>query len=371
MKTVHVESTLHKGCRRIKLKFSYDEKIEDRIRAIDGCQWSQTMHCWHLPYDENSIEEMGRMKTEMKLEIPELVSLKEERSSRYFDRQLTVEKDEAVRIYRQYMQVQRYSEKTIATYLDAVRTFLSYFRDKTTEEISNRDVIDFNFKYIIKNKFSASSQNQIISAIKLLFQHVINKKLSIEEIERPRPGKKLPDIFSLEEVELLLKNTRNLKHRAMLSLIYACGLRRGELINLKINAIDSNRKMLIIKGGKGQKDRVVPLPEGMIVMLREYYKAYRPVVWLFEGNAGGRQYSEASLREAFEASKKKANIKKKISLHSLRHSYATHLMDDGTDLRHIQVLLGHKSSKTTEIYTHVSRRSLENIKSPFEKLKLK
>ena len=371
MKTVHVESTLHRGNRRIKLQFSYDREVEFRVRAIDGCRWSQSMQCWHLPYNDYSMNELAGMTTELNLEIPELAGLKEERASRYFDRQLTAEKELVVKEFRQYMEVQRYSEKTITRYLDAITTFLSFFRDKDVEEITNNDVVDFNFRYIIKNEFSASYQNQIISSIKLFFQCIYKKDLNINEIERPRPAKRLPDIFSQEEVELLLQHAGNLKHRAMLSLIYACGLRRSELINLKINAIDSNRNVLNVKGGKGQKDRVVPLPEVLIEMLREYYKVFRPAVWLFEGKTKGGQYSETSLREVFEAAKEKAKIKKKLTLHSLRHSYATHLMDDGTDLRHIQVLLGHKSSKTTEIYTHVSKRSIERIKSPFEKLKLK
>jgi integrase/recombinase XerD len=150
----------------------------------------------------------------------------------------------------------------------------------------------------------------------------------------------------------------------------ACGLRRNELLNLKISAIDSNRKVLTIKGGKGNKDRVVPLPERMIIMLREYYKEYRPVFWLFEGKDKGSQYSEATLREIFEIAKRKARITKKLTLHSLRHSYATHLLENGVDLRYIQELLGHKSSKTTEIYTHVTQKAIEKIKSPFDNLKL-
>ena len=148
-------------------------------------------------------------------------------------------------------------------------------------------------------------------------------------------------------------------------------MRRSELINLKIHAIDSKRQLLSIKAGKGNKDRVVPLPESMIIMLREYYKVYRPVVWLFEGIEEGKPYSEASLRQVFEAAKSKAHITKRLTLHSLRHSYATHLLENGVDLRFIQELLGHKSSKTTEIYTHVTQKSIEKIKSPFENLKLK
>jgi integrase/recombinase XerD len=371
MKTVHAESTLHRGIRRIKLKFPYDSEIIKRIRSIEGCQWSKTMDCWHLPYSDYSIEEIHKMKAEMNLRVPEMDHIKEERESKYFDRQLTAEKHEFVKLFQHYMEVQRYSERTIATYLDAICTFLGYIKEKGIDEITPEDVDEFNYSYILKNRFSASYQNQIISAIKLFFRNVLRKEIFTEKIERPLRGKSLPDIFSVQEVELLLLSTRNNKHKAVLSLIYACGLRRSELINLKINSIDSKRKLLSVKGAKGNKDRVVPIPESMITMLREYYKEYRPVIWLFEGNEEGKTYSETSLRQVFEAAKAKARITKRLTLHSLRHSYATHLLENGVDLRFIQELLGHKSSKTTEIYTHVTQKSIEKIKSPFENLKLK
>lgn len=154
----------------------------------------------------------------------------------------------------------------------------------------------------------------------------------------------------------------------MLSLIYACGLRRSELLNLKPNDVDSNRHMLIILNSKGKKDRMVPISDKIIEMLRDYYKAYRPKTWLFEGQSGNEPYSEASLSKVLKHSCEKANIRKPVTLHWLRHSYATHLLESGTDLRYIQELLGHKSSKTTEIYTHVSEKSLQKITSPFDTL---
>ena len=351
--------------------FPYDSEIKNKIRSIEGCQWSKSMECWHLPYSNHCIEEIGKMKMEMNLRIPEFNRLKEEREARYFDRQLTAEKHEFVQLFQHFMEVQRYSERTISIYLDAIRTFLGYYKEKALDEITPEDINEFNYGYILKNKFSASYQNQIISSIKLFFRIVLKKVVFSEKIERPLRGRNLPDIFSVQEVELLIQNARNIKHRAMLSLLYACGLRRSELINLKIHAIDSKRLLLSIKGGKGNKDRVVPLPESMIIMLREYYKVYRPVVWLFEGIKEGKPYSEASLRQVFEAAKSKAHITKRLTLHSLRHSYATHLLENGVDLRFIQELLGHKSSKTTEIYTHVTQKSIEKIKSPFENLKLK
>jgi integrase/recombinase XerD len=187
-------------------------------------------------------------------------------------------------------------------------------------------------------------------------------------IERPRREHRLPNVLSKEEVKAILAAPVNLKHRAMLSLIYACGLRRSELLNLKPADVDSNRKLLIIRQGKGNKDRVVAISEKTIGMLRDYYKAYRPKVWLFEGQVSGEKYPEESLAKVLKNSCAKAGIKKPETPHWLRHSFATHLLESGTDLRYIQELLGHKSSKTTEIYTHVSIKSLQKIRSPFDDL---
>lgn len=189
-----------------------------------------------------------------------------------------------------------------------------------------------------------------------------------EHLERPRKEYKLPNVLSKEEVANLLKASHNQKHRTMLSLIYACGLRRSELLNLKPGDIDSKRHLLIILNAKGRKDRVVPISDKVIDMLRGYYISYRPKAWLFEGQMAGEQYSETSLAKVLKIACAKVKITKPVTLHWLRHSYATHLLEAGTDLRYIQELLGHKSSKTTEIYTHVSEKSLQKISSPFDDL---
>ena len=169
-------------------------------------------------------------------------------------------------------------------------------------------------------------------------------------------------------MKAILQAHKNIKHRTMLSLIYACGLRRGELLNLKIGDIDSKRGMLRINQGKGAKDRMVPISPKVVDMLREYYRTEKPKVYLFEGANSGQPYSAKSLENVLNQAVRKSGIHKKPTLHWLRHSYATHLLESGTDLRYIQELLGHKSSKTTEIYTHVSTGNLQQIKSPFDEL---
>ncbi len=178
----------------------------------------------------------------------------------------------------------------------------------------------------------------------------------------------MPNVLSKEEVKAILEAHGNIKHKAMLSMIYSCGLRRSELLNLKFSDIDSKRNIVLLKNAKGKKDRIAPLSPKILELLRNYYKDYKPSVWLFEGQIKGEHYSEKSLQSVLKQALQKAGITKPVTLHWLRHSYATHLLESGTDLRYIQELLGHSSSKTTEIYTHVSTKSIQQIKSPFDDL---
>jgi integrase/recombinase XerD len=267
-----------------------------------------------------------------------------------------------------WMRYRRYSKSTIETYTDAARGFLMFIYPKPIDEADNADMVKYVNEYIIPKKLSYSYQNQVVNACKILFREVVKSRLNIDKLERPRREHKLPNVLSKEEVALVLRSQRNIKHRTMLSLIYACGLRRSELINLKHADVDSKRFLLIIRNAKGKKDRITPISEKILTMLRDYYKMYQPKVWLFEGQIVGEQYSEQSLMSVLKQAVQKAGITKPVTLHWLRHSYATHLLEAGTDLRYIQELLGHKSSKTTEIYTHVSTKSLQKIKSPFDDL---
>jgi integrase/recombinase XerD len=180
--------------------------------------------------------------------------------------------------------------------------------------------------------------------------------------------KTLPSVLSSEEVIEILKATENIKHRAILMTIYSAGLRISESINLKIRDIDSNRMQIRVEQGKGKVDRYTLLSEKTLLILRQYFKEYRPKVWLFEGLIKGEQYSTRSIQNIFQAAVKKAGITKDVSVHTLRHSFATHLLENGTDLRYIQNLLGHANSKTTEIYTHITTKGFDQIKSPLDKL---
>ncbi|HRZ42058.1 MAG TPA: tyrosine-type recombinase/integrase [Bacteroidales bacterium] len=273
-----------------------------------------------------------------------------------------------VKHFRVWMEHKRYSASTVKTYADAISGFLAFLQPRPAAEACNDDMVHYVHEYIIGNGYSFAMQNQAVNAMKLFYREIIRARIDIEKLERPRSEHKLPNVLSKEEVKAILDALSNPKHKAMLSLIYACGLRRSELLNLKPADVDSKRGLLIIRQGKGRKDRVAPLPERIIEMLREYYKGYRPKVWLFEGQKAGEKYSAESLAKVLKNALSLAGNRKPVTLHWLRHSYATHLLESGTDLRYIQELLGHKSSKTTEIYTHVSSKQLKKIRSPFDDL---
>ncbi len=330
---------------RIAVYFDKHPDLIIRIKKINDARWSYKLMAWHLPVTG---ENLKRFKIESVL--------------------LKTEKQEKVEKFRRWLKSKRYSDNTIKTYTDALKSFLLFYNNKLIEEITNEDLIIYNNDFILKNKLSSSYQNQIVNAVKLFFRTMENKVMNEALIHRPKSEKLLPNVLSKEEVKLILNAHGNIKHKAMLSLIYSCGLRRSELLSLKLLDIDSKRNIVMIKKAKGKKDRIVPLSAKILEILRAYFKIYKPLVWLFEGQNTGEQYSEKSLQSVLKQALEKANNKKPVTLHWLRHSYATHLLESGTDLRYIQELLGHNSSKTTEIYTHVSTKNIQQIKSPFDDL---
>lgn len=218
-------------------------------------------------------------------------------------------------------------------------------------------------------KWSATSQNQLISAVKFFYEQLCQQPQMVFELPRAQKPEQLPTVFDESEILAIIKATENLKHKTILCLAYSAGLRVSEIVNLKLNDVDSKRMVMMVRQAKGKKDRMVMLSEIILEMLRRYYLEYKPVYYLFEGQAG-YQYSTRSAELIIAQAKKKAGITKKGSIHALRHSFATHLYEGGTDLLSIKQLLGHNSLKTTFIYTHVSKKHLSKITSPLDKLNL-
>ena len=282
--------------------------------------------------------------------------------------QLTTETKEEITRFKKWMEQIRYSENTIKTYIHQLEIFFGYYHEKTPGTINNSDVIAFNQDFILKNNLSATFQNQTISALKKFYKNHLSLSLEIENIERPIKYRPLPKVIAKKDLQIFFESIKNTKHKMALETIYAYGLRRSELLNLKLQHIDTRRGMISIINSKGKKDRALPISQRWLEKVKSYYRANKPEVYLIEGQFPGRSITAGSLQKIFERALEKSKIKKSYTIHCLRHSFATHLLENGTDLRYIQELLGHKSSKTTEIYTHVSNKSLKNIKNPFDEM---
>jgi len=376
VKQLFIEHGLHNNRVKLFLKFDYDSKAIELVKTLPGVKWSQTQKCWHIGYHpeaqtivRNTFKHTG-IYIQTLNDVNDVVKPRPAEIKKPSDAlpDLNRSQKEKIDQFEYWLKSKRYSKSTIGTYTDSIRTFLRYFETKQIDEISNENLIAFNNNYILANNFSTSYQNQIVNAVKLFFRTIENKQLQPELVHRPKREKLLPNVLSKEEVKLILNAHSNIKHKAMLSLIYSCGLRRSELLNLKINDIDSKRGLVIIRNAKGKKDRIAPLSEKILNLLRDYYQAYKPKEWLFEGQNKNEPYDGSSLSSVLHQALEKSKVDKPVTLHWLRHSYATHLLENGTDLRYIQEILGHSRSTTTEIYTHVSNKQLQKISSPFDSL---
>ncbi|MEX2512501.1 MAG: site-specific tyrosine recombinase/integron integrase [Cyclobacteriaceae bacterium] len=368
MVTIVIKNDVFMGLPVIRLDFPYDFALKELVKSYPECQWSMKHKVWWVPYRDTQLDEMIRFfrgrawldysqlkKIDIAKEFPNTIKL-------------DGKTEKEMQSFIEWMRNKRYAESTIKTYKGALILFFRFLDNKELSEIGNEDLEYYNTHYIIQRGFSASYQSQFINAVKLYFSIRQKQKLNPEIIDRPKKPKLLPNVLAKEEIKRILNAHKNLKHRTMLSLIYACGLRRSELLNLKIIDVDSNRGLLIVRQSKGKKDRVVPLSVKTVDLLREYYKFEKPNNYLFEGEKLNSRYSEGSLQKVLKSAVEKSGIKKSVTLHWLRHSYATHLLENGTDLRYIQEILGHSSSRTTEIYTHVTDNSIRRIKSPFDDL---
>ncbi|MEM9337850.1 MAG: site-specific tyrosine recombinase/integron integrase [Bacteroidota bacterium] len=267
--------------------------------------------------------------------------------------------------YLQKLELRKYALNTARVYIQSFEKFLNYFSNCDDPTYLNEQDIREYLSHLVTQKKSTSYLNQSINAIKFYYEVVMEMPNRFYSIERPQKEEKLPQVLSKTEIMEMLKHTSNLKHRCIISLLYSSGLRKSELLNLKVEGIDSERMTIRVQNGKGAKDRITLLSERLLDDLRAYYRRYRPRLYLFEGTSGGK-YSATSVLKIVQKAARQAKIRKKVTPHMLRHSFATHLLEAGTDLRYIQSLLGHNSSKTTEIYTHVAVNAFRQIKNPLD-----
>jgi Site-specific recombinase XerD len=278
-----------------------------------------------------------------------------------------MKRTELIAKYEKILRLKNYSPKTEKAYLHHLNLFLDYISKSNISSIDSKILLDY-FSYLKQTrKFSYSAIKQSLASVRFLFLDVLKKYIDFDFFVKMKRPNSLPNILTVDEIRKIINSVTNLKHRAIISTIYSCGLRISEAVNLKINDIDSSAMTVKIVNAKGRNDRIVMLSEKLLSLLREYFKEYKPKIYLFEGQKG-EQYSTRSIQQLFNNAVKKVGIKKKVTVHSLRHSFASHLLDNGTDIRFIQELLGHKHLSTTQIYTHINPVSIKKIKSPFDNI---
>jgi len=344
----------------LMVSFPYNPQFVEKIKTIKGHRWHPEEKYWSFPNSNGTLEkilgvfESEKVYIDPALQVNTIPFVGEGKGEGVFED------------LRRELVSRKYSYKTVKVYFYYNKDLLN-FTGKKPSEINDNDIKNY-LLYLAEDKKSATSTlNQAINALKFYYGSMLKCKF-LYEIRRPCKDRKLPIVLSKEEVAKILNSVDNLKHRAILMLIYSAGLRVGEVVKLKPEDIDSKRKLVFVKSAKGRKDRYTLLSEATLKALREYWKEYRPTKWLFPGPDKERHITIRTAQRIFEMAYKRAGVKKEVTIHSLRHSFATHLLENGIDLRYIQELLGHKSSKTTEIYTHVSSKDFMRIRNPLDQM---
>jgi integrase/recombinase XerD len=352
---------------RLLVFFTYHPTNVDRIRSIPGRRWHPQEKAWSIPHSTQALSALERLFSTDPIQT---FSTPDKKPTSITQRRWGVlSQTEQIFIARveDEMQLRGYSPQTRKAYRNRLLHFYSD-QNKPVAEFSAEDIRRYLLRLIKERNASNAHLNQTVSAIKFLFNYVLHRPCEIDKIPRPRSESKLPSVLSRNEIIRLLSGLGNLKHRALLMVSYSAGLRVGEVVKLRVEDIDSDRKQIHVRQAKGRKDRYTLLSEITLEILRAYYTAYRPHSWLFPGAKEGTHINIRTVQKVFAKAVQTANINKRVTLHSLRHSFATHLLEDGTDLRYVQELLGHKKPETTMRYTHVTRKDLRRIRSPLDNI---
>lgn len=351
--------------------------IERLVRQISGAKLLE-LHTWHLPCDRNTYDRLvqllkGRCYLDTSLFREQLVARRIDvpvRTALGLPSLLSSYNSSALDTFIKTLKLKAYSESTIKIYRIEFLKLLTLLKDKNVDLLETHHIKSYMLWLITKQGYGESQANSAVNAIKFYFERVLLQPKIVMDLPRPKKPVLLPSVYGKASISRIISKTENIKHRCMLMLAYSAGMRVSEIVVLKINDIDSDRMCIYVRRGKGKKDRVVTLSPILLDELRKYYREYRPKEYLFEGAFGG-SYAVRSLQQVFKDAKERAGIKQAGGIHSLRHSYATHLLEGGTDIRFIQDLLGHQNILTTWRYTHVSVKHITQIKSPLDDLELK
>jgi site-specific recombinase XerD len=346
--------------------FPYNQELIRVVKAVPGVRFSLTHKCWYVEDGPGVAEKVelalrrGGISVESQYSVPA-------RALTARDTKAAEAQAEAWRQIREKLLLMRYSQSTVRNYVIQFGSFLKFFPLSHPAHLGEEEIRAYLSYLITKRKGGKSLQNTAINAIKFYYEKVLGQERKVYHLERPLRDHTLPQVLSQEEVLSILQQVANLKHLLLLTITYSSGLRRSEVLNLRVGDINFDRKTVFVKGGKGMKDRYVMLAQSAIPLLRKYMADYRPRKWLFEGPEGG-PYSPSSLTVILRRAVAAAGIRRKVTPHTLRHSFATHLLEQGVSTRFIQEFLGHNSPLTTEIYTHVTTAGKEKIRSPLDNI---
>jgi len=381
MTTIKLTIQFYEGEDRLFAEFPFDRKIHEILKALPGRRWCQEKRQWHFKPGKDTIEIIKNVfdgkaivdyslpaDSDQERQVPAVVKWSAESAVVIGDLNTILSNPmhkKAMDAYVAMLRLKNYSENTVKNYSSWFRIYLQHFPDRKPSTITKVEIMDFLINYRENEKWSSTIQNQLINSIKFFYEKILEQPKEMYDLPRAKKPYILPTVFSKKEIFGIIENIRNIKHKSMISLAYAGGLRVSEVVNLKLTDIDSSRMVIILRQAKGKKDRQVMFSENLQEILKEYCTLFKPKVWLFEGHDGNR-YSARSVQEVFKKAKEDAGVTKKGSIHALRHSFATHLFESGTDILSIKELLGHASLRTTMTYTHVSKKQLNKIKSPFD-----
>ena len=368
---VTLEPIFHKGTRCIALRFTYSYELKEYLKRFPGVYWSTSLRCFYFFYKEARLIEFTNYLTEGGInhhKIRKVNNLRIRKGNIVSLGVLNKQKVEVHTEYVDFLKGRRYSESTVKVYANFIQDFLRFSKDKDVNTLNEDDVRLYIQWAVDKLNYAISTHRQLVSALKLFALFYPLCSIDMEKINMPARDRILPVVLSKDEIIALLQATKNLKHRTALAMLYGSGLRIGELINLELSCFDFKRKQLHVKNAKGRKERYTVIAESCFPLLKNYYATYKPVKYLIENPKGGK-YSASTIRVFLKQSCKLAGITKRVTPHTLRHSFATHLLEHGTDLRYIQELLGHSKPETTMVYTHVTRRDLQAIQSPLDSFK--
>jgi len=367
-KKITLKHLLIENQRQIGLQFYPDPTIQKLIKTLPNLQWSRDYSMVYIPNTKANLNLLFKLFRGVAwLDCGLFLGKKTQKNNP----ELKIERSEKRPLkcppeFIRKLEVDRYAASTAETYIFFFKLFMDHFKEKELLEINEQDILKYIQSLVNLGK-SDTYVNQMLNAVKFYYEGVLGMPNRFYSINRPRKKAPLPKVISQEEVKQLLSVISNLKHRCIVQTLYSAGLRRGELLRLRPHHIDSKRMVIKVEDGKGGKDRLTLLSPTLLENLREYIKQYKPREYLFEGDKGG-QYTASSVRSIIKKASEKAGIAQHVTPHVLRHSFATHLLEANTDLRYIQMLLGHGSTTTTEIYTHVATRNISQITSPLDSL---